>query len=131
MSANRLRSPRILAIGTFKRVVNVNTLDAGDCSPLLGAEMLLREVDRVQRVVSISLEGALGRIPSLIVVSMARFAYQHEEFAGPGYGPWKIYAQRNSRYIESLSLNRAFSITAGFCDVRCRGGTPIKGGNEG
>ena len=47
MSANRLRSPCLLAIGTFKRVVNVNTLDAGDCSPLLGAEMLLREVDGV------------------------------------------------------------------------------------
>lgn len=54
-------------------VVNVEISDAGDCSPLLGAEILLREVGGVQRVVSTSLAGALGRIPSLIVFSMARF----------------------------------------------------------
>lgn len=35
-------------------VVNVEISDAGDCSPLLGAEILLREVDEVQRVVATS-----------------------------------------------------------------------------
>ena len=73
MSDNRLRSQRLLAIGIVMEVVNLEISDAGDCSPLLGAEILLREVDGVQRVVSISLVGALGRIPSLLVSSMARF----------------------------------------------------------
>ena len=54
MSDNRLRSPRLLAIGIVMEVGNVEISDAGDCSPLLGAEILLREVDGVQRVVATS-----------------------------------------------------------------------------
>lgn len=54
MSDNRLGSPRLLAIGIVIEVVNVEISDAGDCDPLLGAGILLREVDGVQRVVSIS-----------------------------------------------------------------------------
>ena len=57
MSDNRPRSPRLLAFGTIVGVID--TSDAGDLSPLLGVEALLRAaVDGVHCVISIPTMGA-------------------------------------------------------------------------
>lgn len=47
MSVNRPRSPRLLAFGTIVEVVGVAISDAGDLSPPLGVEALLRDVEGV------------------------------------------------------------------------------------
>lgn len=74
-SVNRLRSPGLLAFGTIVGVVDVDSSDAGNLNPLPGVEALLRDVDGVERVVFISVLGALGRASSLDVVSMARIGF--------------------------------------------------------
>ena len=48
ISVNRPRSPRLWAIGTTIGSVDVDTSDAGDFSPLLGVEALLRDFDGVE-----------------------------------------------------------------------------------
>ena len=59
MSDNRPRSPRLLAFRTTVGVGAIDTSDAGDLSPLLGVEALLRAaVDGVHCVISIPTMGA-------------------------------------------------------------------------
>ena len=47
MSVNRPRRPRLLVFGMIVGAVDVRISDAGDLSPLLGVEALLRDVDGV------------------------------------------------------------------------------------
>lgn len=48
MSVKRPRSPRLSAFGTIVRVVDVDIPYAGDGSPLLEVEVLLRDVEGVE-----------------------------------------------------------------------------------
>lgn len=75
ISVSRPRSPRLLAFGTIVGVVEVDVSDAGDLSPVLGVEALLRDVEGVSTAVFISLLGASGTTSFLYLVSMARVGY--------------------------------------------------------
>ena len=45
MRVKRLSTPRLLAFGTIVGVVDVDTSEEGDFSPLLGVEAMLRTID--------------------------------------------------------------------------------------
>ena len=53
----------------------VDISDAGDLSPPLGVEAMLRDIEGVENVFSIPLVCASGRTSSLDIVSMARIVY--------------------------------------------------------
>ena len=72
MSVKRPSSPRLFPTGTTVGVADVEVSDAGDLSPVFGAEALLREVEEVAgQAVAISSVGASGRASSLDTVSMS------------------------------------------------------------
>ena len=71
MSVKPPKSPRLLAMGMIEGLVDVVVSDAEDLSPLLGLGTLLRDVEGVEWILFISLDGTLGRTSSLGFVSMA------------------------------------------------------------